>query len=190
VNHFPSALLPLINESLPESNDVPAYGPPRQTDLAEVCGLSIARFPVLARPRVVVNLEPTKMANRSPGALGDFIRRTREEKGLSLEDVSKRSARFGKKIAASYISRIENEPARKVTTHRLAALAKGLGVPAAELLARSAGLVSPGGESPEELNLVTRFRELSPGRKADVLKIVDLWYSEESSQRGPRRRSA
>ena len=145
---------------------------------------------MLARPRVVVNLEFTKMANRSPATLGDFIRRTREEKGLSLEDVSKRSARFGKKIAASYISRIENEPARKVTTHRLAALAKGLGVPAAELLARSAGLVSPGGESPEELNLVTRFRELSPGRKADVLKIVDLWYSEESSQRGPRRRSA
>ena len=152
--------------------------------------MSIARFPLVAHPGVAVNLEPTKMANRSPEALGDFVRRIREEKGLSLEDVSKQSARFGKKIAASYISRIENEPARKVTTHRITALAKGLGVPPAELLARSAGLVAPGGESPEELNLVTRFRELSPGRKADVLKIVDMWYSEELSQRGPRRRSA
>lgn len=156
----------------------------------EVCDLSIARFPLVARPYVAVNLEPTKMANRSPEALGDFVRRIREEKGLSLEDVSKQSERFGKKIAASYISRIENEPTRKVTTHRITALAKGLGVPPAELLARSAGLVATSRESPEELNLVTRFRELSPGRKADVLKIVDMWYSEELSQRGPRRRSA
>lgn len=144
----------------------------------------------MARPCVAVNLEPTKMANRSPETLGDFVRRIREEKGLSLEDVSKQSARFGKKIAASYISRIENEPARKVTTHRITALAKGLGVPPAELLARSAGLVAPGGDSPRELKLVTRFRELSSARKADVLKIVDMWYAEELSQRGPRRRSA
>jgi len=152
--------------------------------------LSIARFPLVARLSVAVNWEPTKMANRSPEALGDFIRRIREEKGLSLADVSRESARFGKKIAASYISRIENEPSRKITTHRLTALAKGLGVPAAELLARSAGLITPGGESPEELNLVTRFRELSQRRKADVLKILDMWYSEELSQRNPRRRSA
>jgi transcriptional regulator with XRE-family HTH domain len=130
------------------------------------------------------------MANRSPEALGDFVRRIREEKGLSLEDVSKESARFGEKIAASYISRIENEPTRKVTTHRITALANGLGIPPAELFARSAGLVAPGGASPKEVNLVTRFRELSPGRKADVLKIVDMWYTEELAQRGPRRRLA
>ena len=72
------------------------------------------------------------MANRRPETLGEFVRRIREEKGLSLADESKASARFGKKIAASYISRIENEPTRKITTHRLTALAKGLGVPAAE----------------------------------------------------------
>lgn len=130
------------------------------------------------------------MANRSPEALGDFVRRIREEKGLSLGDVSRQSARFGKKIAASYISRIENEPTRRVTTHRITALAKGLGIPPAELFARSAGLAAPGAESPEELNLVTRFRELSPERKADVLKIVDLWYSEVTSRRSSRPRSA
>lgn len=150
--------------------------------------MSIARFPVLARPRVEVNLEPTSMAKRS--RLGDFVSRIRNEKNLSLEAVSRQSARFGPKIAASYISRIENEPTRKVTAYRLTALANGLGVPVQELFARATGLVAPGGKSDDELHLITRFRELSPGRKADVLKILDLWYSEESSRRSSRPRSA
>ena len=128
------------------------------------------------------------MANRRPETLGEFVRRIREEKGLSLADVSKGSGCFGKKIAASYISRIENESTRKITTHRLTALAKGLGIPATELFARAAGL--PGSSGNDELYLVTRFRELSRERKADVLKIVDMWYSEEFSRRGERRRSA
>jgi transcriptional regulator with XRE-family HTH domain len=130
------------------------------------------------------------MANRRPETLGEFVRRIREEKGLSLADVSKASARFGKKIAASYISRIENEPTRKITTHRLTALARGLGVPAAELLVRAAGLPGSSESSNDELHLVTRFRELSPERRADVLKIVDLWYSEEFPRHSLRRRSA
>jgi transcriptional regulator with XRE-family HTH domain len=130
------------------------------------------------------------MTNSRPETLGEFVRRIREEKGLSLADVSKASARFGKKIAASYISRIENEPTRKITTHRLTALAKGLGVPTVELIERAAGLPGPDGKSNDEVHLVTRFRELSPERKADVLKIVDMWYSEEFSRRSLRRRSA
>jgi transcriptional regulator with XRE-family HTH domain len=152
--------------------------------------LSIARFPFVVRLRVDVNLEPTKMANRSPEPLGDFVRRIRKEKNLSLEAVSKQSARFGKRITASYINRIENEPTRKATTDRLTALANGLGIPPQELLARAAGLVAPGGKSEEEIQLVTRYKELSPGRKADVLNLVDLWYSEESSRRSSRPRSA
>ena len=152
--------------------------------------MSIARFPFVARPRVEVNLEPTKMANRSPERLGDFVRRIRKEKNLSLEAVSKQSARFGKRITASYINRIENEPTRKATTDRLTALANGLGIPAQELFARAAGLVAPGGKSDDEIHLLTRYKELSPGRKADVLKLVDLWYSEESPRRSSRPRSA
>ena len=151
--------------------------------------MSIARFPLLARPCVEVNVEPIKMANRSPEPLGDFVRRIRNEKGLSLEDVSKQSSRFGKRITASYVSRIENHPKLKPTADRLRALAHGLGVPVEELLARATGLVASGGKS-DELQLVTRFRELSSERRADVLKIVDLWHSEESSRRIPRRRSA
>ena len=117
-------------------------------------------------------------ANRSPESFGDFVRRTRNEKNLSLFDVSRQSARFGKRITASYVNRIENDPTRRVTADRLNALANGLGVPVPDLLARAIG-VTPPGESSDELHLHTRFRELSPERKSDVLEIVDLWYSRE-----------
>ena len=163
---------------------------PTKRIAVEVCSLSIAQFPVVARPRVEVSWEPTKMANRSPERLGDFIRRIRKEKNLSLRAVSRQSARFGQKITGSYISRIENEPRRKVTADRLTALAYGLGIPAEELLARAAGLIVPGEKSEEEVRLLSMFKELSPERKMDVLKLVDLWHSEESSRRGSRRRSA
>jgi len=130
------------------------------------------------------------MANRGPERLGDFVRRIREEKGLSLEDVSKESARFGPRITGSYINRIENEPRRKVTADRLIALAHGLGIPPEQLFARAAGLIAPGGKSDEEVRLLSMFKELSSERKADVLNVVDMWHSEETSRRASRRRSA
>ena len=113
----------------------------------------------------------------SPEPLCDFVRRIRREKNLSLSDVSKQSARFGTRIAASYVCRIENEPNRRPTANSIAALANGLGVPVEELLSRVVGL-TPIGNSNDEFELLTRFRKLSPERKADVLKIVDMWYSE------------
>src|SRR4051794_1307347 len=111
---------------------------------------------------------------------GDFIRRTRRQKNLSCADVSRQSARFGKRIAGSYINRIENDPTLNPTAVALQALANGLGVPVPELMARAFGIASYGERSSEELSLITRFRELSRGRKEDVLKIVDLFYSEKS----------
>jgi len=81
------------------------------------------------------------MVNRTPEKLGDFVRRIRKEKSLSLRDVSKRSARFGKPITPSYISRIENDPTRRVTADRLNALAYGLGVSLDELLACAVGKI-------------------------------------------------
>jgi transcriptional regulator with XRE-family HTH domain len=113
----------------------------------------------------------------APETLADFVRRTRKEKNLSLSDISKQSARFGTFIAASYVCRIENEPTRRITANSLAALANGLGVPVQELLARATGAV-PAGNASEEFELLTRFRSLSRERKADVLKIVNMWYTE------------
>ena len=109
-------------------------------------------------------------------SLGDFVRRIRREKSLSCADVSKRSARKGqRRIAGSYINRIENHPNLSPTADRLKALAHGIGVPAEELFARVAGY-APEGETPEEMELLARFKELSPERRDDVLRLVDLWY--------------
>ena len=111
-------------------------------------------------------------------SFGDFIRRIRNEKGLSCKEVEKQSARFGKPISGSYINRIENQPTLRPTADRLMALANGLGIPVEELLARAVG-VAPSNDSSHEFQLLTRFKKLSAERRADVLKIVDMWYSEQ-----------
>ncbi len=151
--------------------------------------MSIAQFPSSVRHFAEGYVEPIRMASRSPEPLGDFIRRIRNEKGLSCNDVSKRSARFGKGISASYVNRIENNQIKNPSPESLSALADGLDIPVEDVLARAFGLVTPGGQS-EELHLVTRFRELSPDRRVDVLNIVDMFHSERSSRRTPRPRSA
>ena len=150
--------------------------------------LSVARFPILVRPFAEGYVEPIRMANRSPEPLGDFVSRTRNEKGLSCAEVSEQSARFGKRISASYVNRIENKRIKDPSPDRLRALAHGLGIPPEDLLARAAGLVAAGGQS-EELHLVTRFRELSPDLRLVVLDIVDAFHS-KASRRTPRPRSA
>ena len=128
------------------------------------------------------------MATRNPKLFGDFVQQTRQEKSLSCKDVEKRSARFGKRIAGSYVNRIENNPALNPTAVALKALAYGLGVPPVEVFLRAVGLVEPGVES-EEAQLLSRFRELSPEKRNFVLDIVDMLYSKESC-RTPKRKTA
>ena len=122
----------------------------------------------------------------SQETLSDFVRRIRREKRLSCADVSKQSARFGKRIAASYINRLENHSELKPTADRLRALANGLGVPVSEVMARASGDPFYEGMSDDELHLMTRFRELSRRRKNDVLKLLDLMYSERADSRCER----
>jgi transcriptional regulator with XRE-family HTH domain len=117
------------------------------------------------------------MPSRTSETLGDFVRRIRREKNLSLTDVSAKSARSGKRIAASYINRIENKPKLKPSPNSLSALANGLGVPVEELFARAIGVLPTGGSN-DEFELLARFRKLPPERRADVLMIVDIWYSQ------------
>lgn len=98
---------------------------------------------------------------------------------MSCADVSRRSTRKGQgQIAASYINRIENNPKLRPTADRLKALADGLGVPAEELFARVAGNV-PESETPEEIELLARFRQPSPERRDDLIRIVDLYYQKD-----------
>ena len=129
------------------------------------------------------------MVIRNPKAFGDFVQQTRQEKSLSCKDVEKRSARFGKPIAGSYVNRIENNPALHPTAVALKALAYGLGVPPVEVFSRAVGLVEPGVES-EEVQLLSRFRELSPEQRSFVLDLVDMLYSKELLRRTAKRKSA
>ena len=120
-------------------------------------------------------------------SLGEFIRRIRREKNMSCEDVSKQSARFGRRIAGSYVNRIENDPTLNPTAVALRALANGLGVPVPDLMVRALGITSHEGHSMEEWSLVTRYRELSPERQEDVFNIVDLLYSKRADSRDTRK---
>jgi transcriptional regulator with XRE-family HTH domain len=144
---------------------------------------------LLAHLRVGVSAETIWMVTRNPKPFGDFIQQTRQEKSLSCKDVEKRSARFGKRIAGSYVNRIENDPTLKPTAVALKALAYGLGVPPQEVLLRAIGLFEPGVNS-EEVQLLSRFRELSPEKRGLVLDIVDMLYSKELTRRTSKRKSA
>jgi transcriptional regulator with XRE-family HTH domain len=114
----------------------------------------------------------TRLAKTSPERLGDFVRRIRTEKGLSPADVSKRSAVFGARIAASDINRIERNHKLSPMPDRLRALAHGLGLPVDELFARAASTMRP--DEADELRLLARYRELSAKRKADFRKIIEI----------------
>ena len=131
--------------------------------------------------RVIASKRTAKV---SSARLGAYVRRTRIEKGLSLLDVSKRSAHFRRPIAASYINRIERNLKLRPTLDRLTALALGLGVPTDELLARAVKEMRP--DEADELSLLARFRELSPERKADLCNIIELWHSGEAYKKTPR----
>jgi transcriptional regulator with XRE-family HTH domain len=115
-----------------------------------------------------------------PEPFGDYVRRIRTAKRLSCADVERRSARFGKPIAGSYVNRIENDPRLNPSVDRLKALAYGLDVPVDEVLAQAIQ-IAPLKKSPDELRLLARFRELSQQRRMDVLMITDLWYSKRTT---------
>ena len=117
-------------------------------------------------------------------SLGQFVRRIRTEKNMSCMDVSKRSARKPqRRISGSYINRIENNPKLCPTANRLKALADGLGVRRKNCLRELLGF-APEGETPEEIELLARFKELSPQRREDLLSLVDMYYQKERACEG------
>lgn len=117
-----------------------------------------------------------KLVKRDSECLGEFVRRIRNKKRLSLADVSRQSALFGPPISASYINRIERNPA-----YKLKALAHGLGIPIDEILAHAVGEMSR--DEADTVSLLTRYRELSPERKSDVWDLIELFRG--SPQQNP-----
>ncbi|HEX5601593.1 MAG TPA: hypothetical protein VFX63_03545, partial [Pyrinomonadaceae bacterium] len=58
-----------------------------------------------------------------------------------------------------------------------------LGVPAEEVFALAIGYAPEGG-TPEEIELLARFRELSPQRRDDLISLVDMYYQKERASKG------
>lgn len=94
------------------------------------------------------------MNNRKPGRLGEFIKKTRSAKNLSVEAVREKS---GGNISGSYVNKIENENVN-VTPPKLKALAKGLGVTEAEIFA-----IARGAETDEKAIAYERFAWIAEG---------------------------
>src|SRR5829696_746433 len=81
------------------------------------------------------------MDSRKTETVGEYVKRVRNEKNLTVEEVSNNSGRKadGKNaVSRSYVNKLENEGGN-VTAPYLKALAKGLGVPEEEIFAVASG---------------------------------------------------
>ena len=102
-------------------------------------------------------------------SLADYVRRIRNEKDLSLAQVSAQShGRIGK----THINRIENGTVNRVSLTKLRALALGLDVPEDDLIAVAQGKPPRTEATKNEAKLLSYFRQLSANRQEDVLVIL------------------
>jgi transcriptional regulator with XRE-family HTH domain len=118
--------------------------------------------------------------NSERETLADYVRRIRNEKGLSLSDVRRAS---GNRIANSHISRIENGEVKGVGVEKLTALAKGLGLPGEELFAVARGTIPTNKGDADEMTLLFCFRELSRDQKTNALRILEALRGGERGDR-------
>jgi transcriptional regulator with XRE-family HTH domain len=115
-------------------------------------------------------------------SLADWISRIRNAKGLSLTDVERESARHGKKIAGSYVNRIENGLVPRPSADRLRALAHGLREPEELVMAIATGRTPASPNDALEMQLLAHFRELPNDYKEDLLKIVRVFNAEHGAK--------
>lgn len=113
---------------------------------------------------------------RSSETLGDFVRRVRTEKRLSLAEVQVKAKRAGHEIGTTHINRIENGfiEAGSVTPKKLIALAAGLGVSEDEIFDVVRGKAGSDDPQQNELRLVEYFRTLSPDSREILLAYAEM----------------
>jgi transcriptional regulator with XRE-family HTH domain len=124
--------------------------------------------------------------SRKPESLADYVRRIRQAKGLSTTDVERQSRQGGLKgISDAYVTRIENEYVTNVSTDKLRALAKGLGVSEDEIfaVARGKSLAAPEVFDSEIYVMFRGFDELSDEDKADLLSTIRMLAAEVQRRR-------
>lgn len=101
--------------------------------------------------------------------LADYVRSVRNEKHLSLAEVSARSRR---RISKTHINRIENGTVTRVSLLKLGALSRGLDVPEDELIAAAQGKSPTVEPQASDAELLEYFHQLSRDRQQDVLLIL------------------
>ena len=115
--------------------------------------------------------------NKNEITLGDFVRKVRNDKGLSTTEVERRSRQGGKKgISNAYISQIENNYIQNVSPDKLKALAFGLGITEQEIFDIVRG-ESPNRETVIDRqfeNLSLKFSGLPPSKKEKAQALIDL----------------
>ena len=102
-------------------------------------------------------------------SLADFVRCVRNEKNLSLAQVS---ARSNGRIGKTHINRIENGTVDRVSLLKLRALALGLGVSEDELIAVAQGKPRRTQATNNEATLLSYFRQLSAESQEAVLAMM------------------
>lgn len=138
---------------------------------------------------MLMDIQHTKlhlMPTKSKEELADYVRRIRQEKGLSVQEVENAARRAGFKISRSYVSQIENRYILSVTAAKLQALARGLGVSEDEVFDVARGKSEPEGNSSKDKDptrktlerLPLKFDRTIPGLPADkrinVAALIDL----------------
>jgi transcriptional regulator with XRE-family HTH domain len=102
-------------------------------------------------------------------SLADYVRRVRNEKNLSLAQVS---AGSHGRISKTHINRIENGTVASVSLLKLRALARGLGVSEDDLIAVAQGKSPRVEATGNEARLLNYFRQLGTDRQKEVLVII------------------
>jgi transcriptional regulator with XRE-family HTH domain len=103
-------------------------------------------------------------------SLSEFVQRIMRQSNLSMRDVHKQS---GKKIAASYISRIVNGRVRNLSVDKIAILAEGLGVDAFEVFAAAYGKSPVNKSGVDPLLLLDTMQQAL--RNPDALEVLQRW---------------
>lgn len=115
-----------------------------------------------------------------PENLAAYIRKTREDKGFTVEEVAERS-RGG--ISQAYVNKIENGGVKNVSPEKLSALAKGLSISEEEMFAIVRG---------RNVNEVDRFtdffgegEELTEHERAVVLAVARAAIQQQLKNKKP-----
>jgi transcriptional regulator with XRE-family HTH domain len=127
------------------------------------------------------------------GTLGSYVRLKLIENDLTTRDVEERSAAGSEKITQSYVSQIVSGTAKNLTLIKLRALARGLGVPVAEVISKAYGETEeddPAFAQSRFAELYYKFEELNDVNKQGIIYLIDILEREIERLRKKERAEA